>query len=58
MSFFRSLFRRLGIIKKLFSFLWERKLWWLIPLIIVLLLFALLIIFGQSPVSLFIYTLF
>ncbi len=48
MKFVKSLFRKLGIIKKLFGFLWERKSWWLIPFIITLLLFALIIIFGQS----------
>jgi len=59
MSFIKSIRRRLRIINKLFRFLWERKIWWLIPLILILLLFALIIIFGQSSaISPFIYTLF
>ncbi len=59
MSFIKNIRRRLRIINKLFRFLWERKIWWLIPLILILLLFALIIIFGQSSaISPFIYTLF
>jgi len=50
---------RIGIIFELFRFLWERKLWWMIPIVVVLLLFALLIFFTQSSaVAPFIYTLF
>ncbi|MBU1062525.1 MAG: hypothetical protein KJ957_00710 [Candidatus Omnitrophica bacterium] len=50
---------RVKIIFELFRFLWERKLWWMIPIIVVLLLFALLIFFTQSSaVAPFIYTLF
>ncbi|MBN1964417.1 MAG: hypothetical protein JW910_07210 [Anaerolineae bacterium] len=50
---------RLGIIGELFQFLWARKLWWLIPMILALIIFALLIILGQaSGAAPFIYTLF
>lgn len=53
---FRS---KLGILGELLFFLWKRKLWWLIPMIIVLVLFGLLLIFTQSSaVAPFIYTLF
>ena len=46
-------------ISELWDFLKERKAWWLTPIIIMLILVALLIIFGQStPVSPFIYALF
>jgi len=49
----------LGISGELFQFLWQQKLWWLTPVILVLLLFGVLIIFGQSSVvAPFIYTLF
>ena len=49
----------LGIVGELLSFLWQRKLWWLIPMITVLLLFGLLLIFAStSGVGPFIYTLF
>lgn len=47
----RDLLTRLGIVGELFSFLWKRKLYWLIPLIIALLLFILLLILGSNPVT-------
>lgn len=51
--------RRAKIVGELFTFLWQRKLWWMIPIIVVLLLFGLLIFFTQSSaVAPFIYTLF
>jgi hypothetical protein len=50
---------RLGTIGELFHFMWIRKLWWLIPMILVLTLFAALLIFAQgSAIAPFIYTLF
>lgn len=50
---------RVGIVGELFSFLWKRKLWWLMPMLVVIILFALLLIFAQgSAVAPFIYTLF
>jgi hypothetical protein len=48
-----------GIVGQLLNFLWQRKLWWLIPMVTVLLLFGLLLIFASaSGVGPFIYTLF
>lgn len=48
-----------GVIGELWSFLKERKKWWLLPLIIMLVLVGVLIIFSQSSaVSPFIYALF
>jgi len=50
---------RLGILGELLGFLWQRKLWWLIPMIVVLVLVGVLLIFAQgSAVAPFIYTLF
>ncbi|MGD2245811.1 MAG: DUF5989 family protein [Candidatus Aminicenantes bacterium] len=50
---------RFNIFKELLVFLWQRKLWWLIPMIVFLVLFGLLLIFSQSSaVAPFIYTLF
>jgi hypothetical protein len=50
---------RIVAVGELFRFLWERKLWWMIPIVAVLLLFGLLIFFTQSSaVAPFIYTLF
>lgn len=44
---------------QVWDFLKERKAWWLIPLIIMLVVMSLLIIFAQSsPLSSFIYALF
>ncbi len=43
----------------LWGFLKERKKWWLLPMVIVLLLFGVLIVFTSgSAVAPFIYTLF
>ena len=56
---FRSMSLNVGIVGEILSFLWQRKLWWLIPMVAVLLLFGLLIIFASaSGVGPFIYTLF
>jgi presenilin-like A22 family membrane protease len=57
--FFRNLFARIGLAGGLLAFLWRRKLWWMTPLVIVILVLGVLVIFGQSSaVSAFIYTLF
>jgi hypothetical protein len=47
------------VVRELLGFLWMRKMWWLIPMVVVLLLFGLLLIFTSvSGVGPFIYTLF
>lgn len=49
----------LYLLKEFWLFMKERKKWWLLPIIIMLVLVGILIIFGQaSPVSPFIYALF
>jgi hypothetical protein len=49
----------LGTLSELFLFLWKRKLWWLVPMIVVLLLFVALIVLGNTAgIGPFIYTLF
>ncbi len=51
--------RKVGIVQELMVFLWERKLWWMMPMVLTLLLFGLLILFAESSaVAPFIYTLF
>ena len=51
--------QRFGIAGELMGFLWERKLWWLIPMVLVLLVFGGLLITAQSSaLGPFIYTLF
>jgi hypothetical protein len=49
----------LAVVGELFQFLWKRKLWWLIPMVIVLIAFGLLMVFAStSGVGPFIYALF
>ena len=50
---------RFGILGEFLSFLRQRKLWWLMPIIIVFALAGLFVLVtSQSAVSAFIYTLF
>jgi len=59
MGALKRLTTKLGIFGELLMFLWKRKLWWMIPMIIVLVLFGLLLILTQgSAIAPFIYTLF
>lgn len=54
-----SIKNMLGTIGELFSFLWARKLWWLMPMILLLMCFAILIILGSTAgIGPFVYTLF
>lgn len=49
----------ISIVRDFSAFFWERKLWWMIPMLVVLLGLGLLIIFAQSSsVVPFIYVLF
>jgi hypothetical protein len=46
-------------IKELFQFLWARKLWWIAPFVITLLIVAVLLLVGEATgIAPFIYTLF
>lgn len=59
MRLVRDLGDKFGIAGELLAFFWRRKLWWMIPLVTVLLLFGLLIVVGSATgVGPFIYTLF
>lgn len=50
---------RLGILGELMRFLWTRKLWWMIPMVLVLILLVGVLVFAQgSAMAPFIYTLF
>jgi Family of unknown function (DUF5989) len=54
-----SLRSRFGIAGELLAFLWAAKLWWMIPMVVLLLIVGGLIIFAQSSaIAPFIYTLF
>jgi hypothetical protein len=44
----QAFFNKLGIAGELLSFLWAQKLWWLIPLVVMLLLLAALIAFASA----------
>lgn len=58
-NFFRSMGSNFGVVGELLRFLWDRKRWWLIPMVVVLMLFALLFIFASaSGIGPLIYTLF
>lgn len=58
-TFIRSMTVKLDVARELLGVLWQRKLWWLIPMVSVLLLFGLLLIFASaSGIGPFIYTLF
>ena len=58
-NFFRSMGSNFGVVGELLRFLWQRKLWWLIPMVVVLLVFGLLLVFASaSGIGPFIYTLF
>lgn len=49
----------MNLIRDLWNFLRERKKWWLLPMIIVLLFIGLIIVFaGSSAIAPFIYTIF
>lgn len=59
MSFLRVAARRFGIAGELFSFFWNNKRWWMLPMVGVLFLFGVLLILAQSSaIAPFIYTLF
>ena len=58
-NFIRGMITNSGVVGEVIQFLWARKLWWMIPMVTVLLLFGLLLIFASSSgVAPFIYTLF
>lgn len=58
-TFLRSMSTNFGVVGELMAFLWARKLWWLIPMVAVLMVFGLFLIFASSSgLAPFIYTLF
>ncbi|MBI3126061.1 MAG: hypothetical protein HYZ11_00465 [Candidatus Tectomicrobia bacterium] len=49
----------IATVGELFAFLWANKLWWMAPVVVVLLLFAGLMFLAQSSaLAPFVYTLF
>ena len=59
MGMFKTMRRRFAIFGEMWTFLWARKLWWIAPIIIMLLLLSILVVFTEgSALAPFIYTLF
>ncbi len=59
MKILRKLQANLSIVKELCAFLWQNKLWWMVPIVLVFLLLGVLVLFAQSSAVVpFIYTLF
>lgn len=58
-KFLRSMSSNISVVSELLAFLWKRKLWWLMPMVFLLLVFGLLLIFASaSGIGPLIYTLF
>ncbi|MCY2991851.1 MAG: DUF5989 family protein [Planctomycetota bacterium] len=47
-----------SLVREFLQFLLENKKWWLLPIVLVLLLFGLLVVFATTGAAPFIYTLF
>ncbi len=59
MKWLHRMANRSSVVGELFRFLWQQRLWWMIPLVAVLLCFGLLLLAASSsPLAPFIYTLF
>ena len=59
MQALRDMGQKFGIAGELLAFFWQRKMWWMIPMVAILLVFGLLTVVGSSAgVGPFIYTLF
>jgi len=59
MQFLRNMLTNAGTAGELLRYLWAQKMWWLVPMVVVLLAFGLLLVFATaSGVGPFIYTLF
>lgn len=55
----KSFIERFKTLNELLSFFWQQKLWWLIPMILIMLILGLLMIFvGSTPLATLIYPLF
>ncbi len=59
MHILRGLVSRLGTMGEVVGFLWGRKLYWLVPMVLVLMVFGILLALASTTgVAPFIYTLF
>jgi len=58
MKFIKGIISRMGELNDLFKFLWKAKMWFIIPFIILLIVFGLLVFFAQATgVAPFIYSI-
>jgi hypothetical protein len=58
-TWFSAFLSNSGVVGEIFIYLWRNKQWWLIPLVIVIIIFGILLVFAAaSGVGPFIYTLF
>jgi drug/metabolite transporter superfamily protein YnfA len=58
-QWFNRLGANAGVLSDFLVFLWKRKLWWLIPMVMTLLLCGVLLVFASSSgLGPFIYSLF
>jgi hypothetical protein len=58
-AFLKGMWTNVGVVGEVLAYLWQRRRWWLIPLVAALLAFGLLLIFATtSGIAPFIYTLF
>ncbi len=59
MQIVRNMLTNAGTARELLEFLWRQKMWWLVPLVAILLIFGLLLVFASATgVGPFIYTIF
>jgi len=57
--FVRAMASNFAVSGELVGFLWERKMWWMVPMVVMLLGFGLLVIFASaSGIGPFVYALF
>jgi len=55
----RNVVGGVSTIRELFGFLWARKLWWIVPFVITLLVVAVLLLVGEATgIAPFVYTMF
>ena len=58
-KFWQGLVSRLGVVGEIMELLWANKKWWLIPMVLILVVFGIVLVFASaSAVGPFIYTLF
>lgn len=54
----KNLTRKSSVMRQLFAFLWQNKMWWMIPILLVMILLSAMIWLTQTAAIPYIYTLF